>query len=93
MRSRDWFALGVRLLGVWVLYQAIVLTLHLGAAVLGISPSTITRDFDSAHTRIMYELWYVAGYLAFAFYLLIGAQHLTRALYDDSPLDEKSGGG
>jgi hypothetical protein len=88
MRSRDWFALGVRLLGVWVLYRAVGDILHLGAAVLGLSAASVAREFDSTHTRIIYELWYVAGFLAFAFYLLLGAEHLTRAVYDNSPPNE-----
>jgi|tagenome__1003787_1003787.scaffolds.fasta_scaffold19990862_2 hypothetical protein len=86
MRSRGWFALGVRLLGVWVLYRAVGDLLHLGTAVLGINPETVAKQWDSAHTGVMYELWYVAGFGAFAIYLLLGAEHLTRWVYGEPPV-------
>jgi hypothetical protein len=83
MPARDWFALGVRLLGLWVLYRAVDDLLHLGSATLGINPESVTKQWDSAHTAIMYEVWFAAGFLALALYLLLGAEHFTRWVYSE----------
>ncbi len=95
MPSRDWFALGVRLMGLWALYYAFANFLHLGTAVLGISPDITTKEFNGdAHIQQMYNLWYVAGYLGFTIYLLLGAERLTRWVYSEpSPQSDSDSDG
>ena len=85
MRPRDWFSVGVRLFGLWVFYRGFADLLTLGTLVMGISPSaTIDRGFgEGASTASNYYLWYAAGYFALAAYLLLGADHLTRWLFDE----------
>jgi hypothetical protein len=83
MRSRDWFSLGVRLLGVWVLYRAVGDLLVLGSSVLGLSPESSLKQWNDTHTMHMYNMWYAVGYLAFAIYLMLGAEHLTRWVYSE----------
>jgi hypothetical protein len=92
MRPRDWFSVGVRLLGVWVLYRGVSDLLHVGASVLGIRPVSITKEFNDAHTALMYDLWYAAGFLAFSLYLIFGAEHLTRWVYAESSLSSDDDG-
>jgi hypothetical protein len=84
MRPREWFSLGVRLLGVWVLYRGFGDLLHLGTSVLGLRPASIAKEWDDLHSAQMYDLWFAAGYLAFAIYLLFGAEHLTRWVFGES---------
>jgi hypothetical protein len=86
MSSRDWFSLGARLLGLWALYHGVGDLIHLGSSVLGLSPESTLKQWNDAHTMHMYELWYAAGYLAFAIYLLLGAEHLTKWVYSESSL-------
>jgi hypothetical protein len=83
MRSRDWFALVARLLGLWTLYHAVGDLLHLGSGVLGLSPASTLKEWNDAHSMQMYDLWFAAGYLALAIYLLFGAEHLTRLVYGE----------
>src|SRR5215510_8366530 len=81
--SRDWFAFAVRLLGLVVLYRAVDDSLHLGSTILGLNPESITKQWDSVHSNIMYDLWFAGGFLAVALYLLLGAEHLTRCVYGE----------
>ena len=93
MPSRDWFALGVRLLGLWALYYAFANVLHLGTSVLGLSPESTVKEWNDVHSLQMYNLFYVAAYLAFATYLLLGAEHLTRWVYSEpSPQSDSDSG-
>ena len=94
MRPRDWFNVGVRLLGVWVLYRGFGDLLHAGASLLGVKPESVIREFNDVHTAIMYDLWYAAGFLVLALYLIFGAEHLTRWAYKESPyLGDDDGSG
>ena len=94
MQPRDWFCLGVRLLGVWVLYRGVQDLLHVGASVLGLIPASVAKQFDDEHTTLMYDLWFAAGFLAFAIYLIFGAEHLTRwACKEPMPLNGDDGSG
>ena len=83
MRPRDWFSLGVRLIGVGVLYHGVGDVLHLGSTVLGLSPESTLKQWNDSHTMVMYDLWFAAGYLAFAVYLIFGAEHLTRKAFNE----------
>jgi hypothetical protein len=83
MPSRDWFALGARLLGLWVLYQGVGDLVVFGAHVLGLGPESTLQRWNDEQTRHLYNMWFAAGYLAFAIYLLLGAEHLTRWVYGE----------
>jgi hypothetical protein len=92
MRLRDWFSVGVRLLGVWFSARGVFDLLTAGTYILGIAPNSLVERHDDLHTGAMYNLWYAAGTLAFALYLLFGADHLTRWVYDEIPLPNDDDG-
>jgi hypothetical protein len=66
MPSRDWFALGVRLLGVWVLYRSVQDWLHVGMSIMGFVPASISKQFDDSHSTLMYDVWFAIGFLLLA---------------------------
>src|SRR4051794_21364064 len=83
MRPRDWFCVGVRLLGVWLFARGVTDLLTAGTYILGIAPKALSDRHQDLHTGVMYNLWYAAGGLAFAIYLLFGAEHLTRWAFQE----------
>src|SRR4029079_15243361 len=84
MQSRDWFALGTRLLGVWVLYRSVQDWLHVGISIMGYFPPSMSK-FDDSYTALKYDVFFAAGFLAFSLYLLFGAERLTRFAYKSRP--------
>jgi len=94
MQPRDWFSVGVRLLGVWLSARGLTDLLTAGSYVLGIAPKALTDRYDGSHTGVMYNLWYAAGILALAIYLIFGAEHLTRwAFQEPTPQIDDDGFG
>lgn len=83
MRPRDWFSVGIRLFGVWVLYRGFTHLLGVGTFVFGLAPKVFARDFDDAHTGLMYDLWFAAGFFALAIYFMFAAEHLTRWVFNE----------
>lgn len=79
MTGRDWFTVGVRLLGAWVLWLA----LEYFIAYLGQRLDFLERlpQGQSPH----YYLYLTACYLAVACYFLFGTRHLARLCYGEEP--------
>ncbi len=78
MSGRDWFLVGTRLIGVWVLYSAFsyvasALSIHF-AMRLGHRP-----DAPEGYPNVY--LLDAAVLLCFAIYLLLGASHLANLCY------------
>lgn len=79
MSGRDWFVVGVRLIGVWVLYTA----LGYFAAYADIRMAQAT-----GHQPVVPNGGYEGGYLlqgaffgAFSVYLILGTEHLASLCY------------
>jgi len=93
MRPRDWFSVGVRLLGVWIFYdRGFSYFLTFGAERLRLDKSPLAGGLDTTGNE-QYYFWYALGCTAFASYLIFGAEHLTRLAFReptgpsaDSPL-------
>jgi hypothetical protein len=83
MRPRDWFSVGVRLFGVWTFYRGFSDLLASGVWLFGLAPRFAAKDFDDAHTGLVYDLWYAAGFFALAIYFIFGAEHLTRWAFNE----------
>jgi len=84
MRPQDWFGVGVRLLGVWVLFQGVVGNLlKVGTSQLGLGPASIAKEWNDVHSAQMHDLWYAAGFLACSICLIFGAEYLTRWAYKE----------
>ncbi|MGD9636673.1 MAG: hypothetical protein AB7G28_24945 [Pirellulales bacterium] len=78
MRPRDWFAVGVRLMGVWIFYErGFSYLLAFGADRLRLNQSPLAGDIDTSGNE-QYYIWYALGCTALAAYLVFGAEHLTR---------------
>jgi hypothetical protein len=94
MRPRDWFSVGVRLLGVWFSTRGVTDLLTAGTYVLGLAPKALTDRHDDLRTGVTYNLWYAAGTLALAIYLVFGAEHLTRWAFQEPtlPIDDDGSG-
>ena len=94
MQPRDWFSVGVRLLGVWFSTRGVTDLLTAGTCLLGIVPKALVDKYEDLHAGVMYNLWYAAGVLAFAIYLIFGAEHLTRWAFQEpmQPNDDDGSG-
>jgi hypothetical protein len=94
MRPRDWFSVGLRLFGVWLVYRGVGDLLAAASWLLGLTPRYVAKDFDDAHSGVMFSLMYSAGYFALSAYFLFGSEHLTRWSYDEpSPTSDEDGPG
>lgn len=80
MRPRDWFAVGVRLLGVWAFVRAFEYVVALGAIRLSIVPPSQIGPFD-APSQLFYYLCYATADLALAAFLILGAEQITRLVF------------
>jgi hypothetical protein len=78
MMPRDWFSVGIRLYGVWLMIRVLEYALSFAYVQMGGNPAD---RFDSdAYTTAQapFYLCYMFGYGAVGAYLLLGADHLTR---------------
>jgi hypothetical protein len=92
MRPRDWFSVGIRLLGAWVFYNGFVDLIYVGALLLGVAPHYIVdKDYGSLEKASIGYLWYAAGRFALAIYFVFFTEHLARWVFDtpnpDAPDD------
>jgi hypothetical protein len=80
MAPRDWFSVGVRLIGVWVFYErGFAYFLSFAAFRLNRSDqSAFGEQFDSGSGGDLYYLWYAIGCTILSLYFVFGADHLTR---------------
>ena len=82
MRDRDWFILGCRLFGVWVVYMGITYLVSYIDARIGYV------DAMSPGSKPSGILIYAFTDLGFGFYLLFGTRHLAGLCYESE--DAKS---
>ncbi len=79
MRPRDWFSVGVRLIGVWVFYRGFEYVLTFGASWLSFSRNAaMGRPLGAPPALGDLQFLFTAGYFGLAIYLVFGADHLTR---------------
>lgn len=84
MRPRDWFSVGVRLLGVWIFFErGFSYLLAFGAERLRLDKSPLVGGIDTEANE-QYYFWYALGCTAFALYLVFGAEHLTRLAFREA---------
>jgi hypothetical protein len=89
MRPRDWFCVGVRLIGVWLFTVGLGHLLAAFASML--RPRTqFSDDPDLFYRHVAYAL-YIAGYCFPAAYLLFGAEHLTRWVFKEKSSSDDDG--
>ena len=88
MRPRDWFLVGLRLLGAWIFYLAVRSSLAAATYVMDLMPEYSIDHFDNAHSGAMYNLWYALGYGTLGLYFIFGAEGLTKWIFDEYPRDE-----
>ena len=92
MSPRDWFSVGVRLLGVWIIYDGFVYLLAvLSEGVSRMSQSEVSRSLATESKPPIDYAFYAAGALGFGFVLISGAERLTRwAFNEPSPVKVES---
>jgi hypothetical protein len=83
MRPRDWFSVGVRLFGIWVIYDGFTyLVGFLAERVVQLSRSEFARDLEPRAASGYYIFFGIAS-LAFGFVLISGAERITRWLFGE----------
>jgi hypothetical protein len=81
MKPRDWFVVGVRLLGAWWFVEGVHYALSFLDVRLGLSP---LRDYAGQVAGVPHAyLLYAAGYWAVAVYALFGTEHLARWCFQE----------
>ena len=91
MRPRDWFLVGIRLLGAWVFYRSFAYFLAFGAARLDLRySSSVAAELDASRGTELYYLWYALGYCALAAFFIFGAERITKIVFNEST-DEPGG--
>lgn len=84
MRPRDWFSVGVRLLGVWIFCErGFSYFLAFGAERLRLDKSPLAGGIDTVGNE-QYYFWYAMGSSVLAAYFVFGAEHLTRLAFRES---------
>lgn len=83
MSARDWFILGCRLFGVWVVYMGVTyLASYLDARIGFAEPL-------SSGARPAGLLIYAFAHLGFGVYLLFGTRHLASLCYEPEGLKSR----
>lgn len=92
MLSRDWFSVGVRLFGIWVMYDGFTYLLgYIADRVVQMSRSEIARELDPVRSTPSYYVVFGVGTIALGFFLTSGAEQLTRwAFKEPSPAAKDS---
>lgn len=92
MRPRDWFSVGVRLMGVWIFYErGFAYFLAFGADRLNLQgKSPLAGDIDTAGNE-QYYFWYALGCTVLAIYFVFGADQLTRWAFHESAAPSDNG--
>jgi hypothetical protein len=87
MRPRDWFLVGIRLLGVYVVYRGVVETTNLLAVFFGAMPETyVQRDFGgSSWVAVKNYLLYAIANFALGLYFAYGGEEITKRVFDEYP--------
>ncbi len=94
MRPRDWFAVGLRLLGAYVFYRSITQWLSLLADSISQVPrSELAKEFEASTFRTGYIVVFAVGYLVLSYVFVFGAERITQLAFNeraasDADLDE-----
>ncbi|HEY3391753.1 MAG TPA: hypothetical protein VGK58_03540 [Lacipirellulaceae bacterium] len=84
MRPRDWFSVGVRLLGVWAVYDGFIYLMGvLADRLTDFSRSEAVRQFETSPDTTTRYLVYAVGSVALCFILISGAERLTRWAFNE----------
>jgi hypothetical protein len=86
MRSRDWFLVSARVLGLWTLYLAANDLMWCGAILLRLGPhDLLDKDYTgSADKAFTTYIWYAVVRLALTAFFLFGSEWLTRWVFGES---------
>lgn len=86
MHPRDWFAVGVRLFGVYVFYRSIAYFLSFLSYRLDLmSRSGLAQELDTSQSHSSYYGVFAAGYFALSYVLVFGAERITRWAFGETP--------
>ncbi len=88
MRSRDWFSVGLRLLGAWLYYRALQDLMYSASWLFGINPGMRGADSADVSHSMLYNLMYAVGSFALGNYFLFGAEGLTRRSFNEPTEDD-----
>jgi hypothetical protein len=89
MRPRDWFLVGVRLIGVWALFRAFEILWPILGVWLQLT-SISGPGFRAMNGLGIYSAWQVGGYVATAALFLFGAEWLTRIVFPERRLSPET---
>jgi hypothetical protein len=91
MRPRDWFLVGIRLLGVYVVYRGVVEAANLLSVLFGAMPQYyLERDFGgSSWAATKNYLLYAIVDFALGLYFVYGGEEITKRVFDEYPRDEE----
>jgi hypothetical protein len=87
MRARDWFGVGIRLLGVYVIYDAF--NFLVGFFARRMVESEIARELGGSKSAPAYYLVYAVCLAASGFILIWGAERLTRWAFNEPAAEPK----
>jgi hypothetical protein len=84
MRPRDWFLVGLRLIGVWVFYKGFTQLLGYGALMMNMGARIPGMpQYGPAQVYGEYYLLTVFGDLGFGLFLVFGCKRLAWRLFPD----------
>lgn len=89
MGPRDWFSVGVRLLGVYVFYRSVAHWLILLADI--VSRSELSNELDTSPSQTGEILVFAVGNLVLSYVLIFGADRLTRWAFNEPSPDDTLG--
>jgi hypothetical protein len=85
MRPRDWFSVGIRLLGAYLFYRSISYWLSILADFFyQIPKSELAREIDSPQSRVSYILVFAVGYMVLSYAFVFGAERITRLAFNET---------
>jgi hypothetical protein len=91
MRPRDWFAVGVRLIGVYAFYRAVIQWLGVvGDFFYQASRSEAARELDVSQSHAGYVAVFAVGLTVLSYVLIFGAERLTRWSFNEPAPDEET---
>lgn len=88
MRPRDWFSVGIRLFGLWVIYRGFTFAMYFVADCLSLFTAfALSNEWETAKKNSKPEIFLAAGYLILGFIFVYGGERLTRLVFNEpSPL-------
>jgi hypothetical protein len=87
MRPRDWFLVGIRLIGAWAIYRGVNEAANLLSVIFGVQPQRFFEmDFDGSSLRASKNyVLYALTNLAFGLYFVFGGEEITKWVFDEYP--------